>query len=63
MEENTLVIDCLIIYVENKLFGSVKKPHELMHQPNTQPLNFPISLFRNLLAKRNVVTSGLKSEG
>jgi hypothetical protein len=27
-------IDCLIIWVKNKLFGSVKKPHKLMHQPN-----------------------------
>jgi hypothetical protein len=24
----------LIICVKNKLFGSVKEPHELMHQPN-----------------------------
>jgi hypothetical protein len=28
------IIDCLIIYLKNKLFGSVKKLHELMHQPN-----------------------------
>jgi hypothetical protein len=28
-------IYCLIDCVKNKLFGSVKKPHELMHQPNT----------------------------
>jgi hypothetical protein len=27
-------VDWLIISVKNKLFGSVKKPHELMHQPN-----------------------------
>jgi hypothetical protein len=24
----------MIIFVKNKLFGSVKKPHELMHQPD-----------------------------
>jgi hypothetical protein len=29
------ITDCLIICVRNKLFGSVKKPHECMHQPNT----------------------------
>jgi hypothetical protein len=29
------IIDCLIICVKNKLFGSVKKPHERMHQPST----------------------------
>jgi hypothetical protein len=28
------IIDCLIICVKNKLFGSVRKPHELMHQHN-----------------------------
>jgi histone-lysine N-methyltransferase SETMAR len=28
------IIDCLNICVKNKLFGSVKNPHELMHQPN-----------------------------
>jgi hypothetical protein len=27
-------IDCLIICVKNKLFGNVKKPQELMHQPS-----------------------------
>jgi hypothetical protein len=27
------IIDCLIICVKNKLFGSVKKPHKLIHQP------------------------------
>jgi adenosyl cobinamide kinase/adenosyl cobinamide phosphate guanylyltransferase len=31
MEENILLIDCLIICVKNKLFI---KPHERMHQPN-----------------------------
>jgi hypothetical protein len=28
------IIDILITCVKNKLFGSVKKPHELKHQPN-----------------------------
>jgi hypothetical protein len=28
------LIDCLIIFVKNKLFASIKKPHELMLQPN-----------------------------
>jgi hypothetical protein len=34
MEDNTKLIDCLIICVKNKLFGSVKNPHERMHQPD-----------------------------
>jgi hypothetical protein len=33
MEENIQLIDCVIICGKNKLFGSVTKPHELMHQP------------------------------
>jgi hypothetical protein len=33
------MIDCLIIRVKNKLFGSIKRPHELTHQPNTM-LNY-----------------------
>jgi hypothetical protein len=28
------IIDCLLICVKNKLFGSVRKLHERMHQPN-----------------------------
>jgi hypothetical protein len=39
MEENTPLIDSLIICVKNKLFGRVKKPHELMHQPNSRMID------------------------
>jgi hypothetical protein len=33
------LIDCLIICVKNKLFGSISEPYELMHQPNNFVLN------------------------
>jgi hypothetical protein len=35
MEENTQLTDIFIICVKNKLFLSVNKPHNLMHQPNS----------------------------
>jgi hypothetical protein len=46
------IIDWLIICVKNKLSGNVKKPHELMHQPNIKEnSNFiwePTLVLRNL---------------
>jgi hypothetical protein len=32
--EEYIVIVCFIICVKNELYESVRKPHELMHQPN-----------------------------
>jgi hypothetical protein len=42
MEENTQLIECLIICVKNKLFRSVKEQHVLIHQPTSyQFIDYP----------------------
>jgi hypothetical protein len=50
IEKNTKFIDCLIICVKNKLFGSVKKPYERMHQSNTSETTFHLRSFKYISA-------------